>query len=80
MEEYNGSKALQDFFKVVSLSADKGDVIYISTLESRRVSQAIPGPRILRFTLLSMGMMQIIVLAISGLFICLAVAWGVAAP
>lgn len=38
MKEYNGSKALQDFFKVVSLSVDKGDVTYISTLEGRRVS------------------------------------------
>ncbi|CAL5230063.1 g13515 [Coccomyxa viridis] len=36
MKEYNGSKALQDFFKVVSLSVDKGDVTYISTLEGRR--------------------------------------------
>lgn len=37
MKAYNGSKALQDFFKVVSLSVDKGDVAYISTLEARRV-------------------------------------------
>ncbi len=38
MKEYNSSKALQEFFKVVSLSVDKGDVAYISTLEGRRVS------------------------------------------
>ena len=37
MKEYNSSQALQDFFKVVSLSVDKGDVTYISTLEGRKV-------------------------------------------
>ena len=51
MKEYNGSRALQDFFKVVSLSVDKGEVSYISTLEGRRVSQAHPA-------LLSSTMMQ----------------------
>ena len=39
MKKYNSSKALQDFFKVVSLSVDKGDVTYISTLEGRKVSR-----------------------------------------
>ena len=37
MKEYNSSQGLQDFFKVVSLSVDKGDVTYISTLEGRKV-------------------------------------------
>jgi len=37
MKEFNSSKGLQDFFKVVSLSVDKGDVAYISTLEGRKV-------------------------------------------
>lgn len=37
MKKFNGSRALQDFFKVVSLSIDKRNVPYISTLESRKV-------------------------------------------
>ncbi|CAK0784110.1 hypothetical protein CVIRNUC_007313 [Coccomyxa viridis] len=36
MKKFNGSRALQDFFKVVSLSIDKRNVPYISTLESRK--------------------------------------------
>ena len=46
MKAYNGSKALQDFFKVVSMSVDKGDVAYISTLEARKVSRPYPLPKV----------------------------------
>ena len=48
MKEYNGSEALQDFFKVVSLSVDKQDVAYISTLESKKVSCHHPAPGMMK--------------------------------
>lgn len=39
MQAFNGSRALQEFFKVVSLSIDKQNVTYISTLEGSKVSR-----------------------------------------
>lgn len=37
LKKFNGSEALQEFFKVVSLSSDRQNVTYISTLEGRKV-------------------------------------------
>ena len=37
VKKFNGSEALQEFFKVVSLSRDRQNVTYISTLEGRKV-------------------------------------------
>ena len=36
-KRFNSSEALQEFFKVVSLSRDRQNVTYISTLEGRKV-------------------------------------------
>ena len=37
VKKFNSSEALQEFFKVVSLSKDRQNVTYISTLEGRKV-------------------------------------------
>ncbi len=37
MSTYEGSEQLKNFFVVTSLSSDRRDAVYISTMEARKV-------------------------------------------
>ena len=38
LASFDASEGLRDFFKVTSLSVDRSGLVYVSTLEARRVS------------------------------------------